>query len=336
MYTIRLFNNSDADYEGITAVGNADWPDEPTTAAMVKFNDSQRNPKFLHQRYVVERAANDGEPKRIVAVGGAWESAWSAAGGTWESAWSHVPGKYGMSYQLHPDFANQGIAERLYDHIITFLNARDLKPTILQTFIREDSAERVGFYTDRGFEVGMRESTSALDVTDYDFTPFAGLPEQVAASGIEILTLPELQQREPDWMQKFYDIETTIDNDLPMPDAPTPPGIEEFAKIFKHPNFLPDAHFFALDGNAWVGLSTLWKDDVLTDKLWVGLTGTLRSHRRRGIATVLKLKTFEFAIAYGAKIIETGNEENNPMYALNMKLGFAPKPAWLTLRKNLK
>ena len=263
----------------------------------------------------------DNKPKQIVAVGA-----------TWESAWSHVPGKYGINSRIHPDFADLGIEAQIHDHMLDFLNGRNPKPTILQTFMREDRPERVRFYTDRGFEAVMRENTSTLDVTDYDFTPFAGLPEQVTASGIEILTLPEVQERDPDWMQKFYDLEIIIDNDIPSPDALTPQGIEEFAKMFKHPCFLPDAQFLALDGNDWVGLSTLWKDDVLADKLWVGITGTLRSHRRRGIATALKLKTFEYAIANGAKILETENEENNPMYTLNVKLGFKPKPAWVTLR----
>ena len=193
----------------------------------------------------------------------------------------------------------------------------------------------VRFYTDRGYEVAMRENTSALDVTDYDFTCFAGLPEKVAASGIEILTLPEVQARDDDWLQKFYDLENAIDNDIPNTDAHTPQGIEQFGKMFKHPCFLPEAQFFALDGRELVGLSTLWKDDVLEDKLWVGITGTLPSHRRRGIATALKLKTFEYAVAHGVKTLETENEENNPMYALNVKLGFEPLPAWLTLRKKL-
>ena len=67
----------------------------------------------------------------------------------------------------------------------------------------------------------------------------------------------------------------------------------------------------------------------------VGVTGVLPSHRRNGIATALKLKTIQYAIDYGAVTLKTGNEENNPMYDLNMALGFKPKPAWLSLRKTL-
>jgi len=91
----------------------------------------------------------------------------------------------------------------------------------------------------------------------------------------------------------------------------------------------------AVDGEHYVGLSSLWPNLVLKEVIPVGITGVLPSHRRLGIATALKLKTVEFAKAYGAKTIETGNEENNPMYDLNMKLGFKPTPAWLTFEKVL-
>jgi hypothetical protein len=35
-------------------------------------------------------------------------------------------------------------------------------------------------------------------------------------------------------------------------------------------------------------------------------------------------------------VIETENEENNPMYDLNLKLGFQPCPAWTNYVKVLK
>ena len=36
---------------------------------------------------------------------------------------------------------------------------------------------------------------------------------------------------------------------------------------------------------------------------------------------------------YGATIVETDNEENNPMFDLNMRLGFRPVPAWTEYRR---
>ena len=43
-----------------------------------------------------------------------------------------------------------------------------------------------------------------------------------------------------------------------------------------------------------------------------------------------------YARGYGATIIETDNEENNPMFGLNMQLGFEAQPAWIDFRKILR
>ena len=37
--------------------------------------------------------------------------------------------------------------------------------------------------------------------------------------------------------------------------------------------------------------------------------------------------------AAGIEWIETSNEENNPMYQLNFRLGFEPAAAWLDFEK---
>jgi hypothetical protein len=49
----------------------------------------------------------------------------------------------------------------------------------------------------------------------------------------------------------------------------------------------------------------------------------------------MKVRAIAFAEDYGAKIIETSNEEGNPMYDLNLKLGFEPQSAWLEFRLDL-
>ena len=67
-----------------------------------------------------------------------------------------------------------------------------------------------------------------------------------------------------------------------------------------------------------------------------GITGVRRAYRRMGLATALKLRTLDYAKAHGAKFIRTDNEENNPMYQLNLDLGFRPKPGFLVYEKEFR
>ena len=102
--------------------------------------------------------------------------------------------------------------------------------------------------------------------------------------------------------------------------------------ILDDPALDPEAWFVALHNGRWIGMSNLWLNDAQRQRLDVGLTGTLRPFRRQGVATALKLHTIRFGQRIGAATLETSNAEHNPMYALNLKLGFQARPAWLSYR----
>lgn len=90
----------------------------------------------------------------------------------------------------------------------------------------------------------------------------------------------------------------------------------------------------ALNKGEVIGDSTLESCSKL-GILTTGFTGVLRSYRQRGLATALKVRTIEYAKANGYQAIRTGNEENNPMLALNKKLGFVEITARLAFEKRL-
>jgi len=317
MLQIDEFVPSEEEYTALVAVYNGAWPDEPTTIASIKHRDASRNPAHYYRRVVGKMG------ERTVAAASAMES-----------SWSYRPGKYHLSIDIHGDFEGVETRSHLYDELVATLARRNPAPVLLTAEAREDRPDHIRFLTERGFVWVMRFAQSRLQVDGFDFAPYAGLIERVEAGGIAIRTLAELMQSDPEWQRKMYDLDWAAGQDEPSPEPLTRLSFDEYAqRVFDAPDFLPEANFLALDGDEYVGLSALEKDMARPDHLDTGFTCVVPSHRRRNIALALKLKAIAFAKAYGAKTIDTGNEENNPMYQINLRLGFRPRPAWVDYHK---
>ena len=315
--TIRPFNPIDQEYKAIVAIHNAVWFDDLSYVEAYKFQDRKRDPKHLFQRLVVELNG------RIVAYGIYCE--------TW---WSPRPGKFYTNLLVHPDYQCQGIGEFFYREVFSILQQQ---PTfnMLTASTREDKKNAVNFLTRRGFEQVMRFPISELDVPAFDPNTVNTNIKQLNGTHIQLKTIAELREQDPDWLRKTWELECAIDKDVPSPEPLKSEPFEQFVKMVEHPGFFPEAFVVAVDNGRYVGLSALWKSKPEPKKLYTGLTGVLRSHRRHKLATAMKTKNIKLAQSLGIKTIETDNEENNPMYQLNLQLGFKPKPAYLDFHKKI-
>jgi len=95
-----------------------------------------------------------------------------------------------------------------------------------------------------------------------------------------------------------------------------------------------------VDGDEYVGVSYLWGSQATDEILYTGFTGVRRSYRHRGIATALKVMAIRYAQSRKTNsgrpvVIRTNNEETNPMFQINLMLGFQELPAWLAYVKHL-
>ena len=145
--------------------------------------------------------------------------------------------------------------------------------------------------------------------------------ERLAQGKIDVFTLAQLYELDPEWKCKLRDLRWPIVQDVPSPEPFTKPTLAEFDEmIVQDPEWDEEAFFVALaaDGS-YVGMSNLWRKEPNGKRFGAGLTGVVRRYRRRGI-----VRTIQYAQSVGAETIVASNEENNPMYALNLKLGFEP------------
>ena len=321
---IRLFD--EGDYEAIAEINNLLFPEFPETAGEIAHSDKQR----------IKDMEDPVQPikwKRFV-----WEEDGKvvAFGSYGQNSFMYHPHKFEVWAAVHPDFQNRGIGGKLFAHLIDEVTPFD--PIKLSSWTcPEKVPTTVPFLEKRGFVGGMKVWDSKLTLTDWDPTPFLGAVTRVEEQGIRMVNMLEIRELWPDWDRRIYEMEQGVWKDIPLPDPHTDPGFEWFKRhVLESPNLYPEAAWFAVDEDMPVGLSVLWKQKA-GNHLATGLTGTSRTHRRRGIAMGLKVKALSYAKSQGHPWVMTDNEENNVgMIGINKALGFQDYPSWMGFDKVLK
>ncbi len=313
--TFRPFDKTDSDYEAIAAIENANHADSPMTVNEYRYHDDSWDSKYMHERVVVEV---NGRIKGFATYGQPW--------------WAFKEGSFFFFINVHPEWHNSDTAAALLDYVTEALD--DQRPKQFVSEYREDQRYIIDLLEAHGYEAVMRYPISELDPQQFDAAPFAAVRERVNASAVRIDSLRQVAEMDIDWKRKSWALIGELLKDIPTPDPLTSATFEQWQKReLESPNFLMDGHIIARDGEQFVGMSSLWASEADPKKLYTGTTGVLQSYRRQGIATAMKVEGILFAQAAGIDVIETENEENNPMLDINKQLGFREKPAYVSFRK---
>ncbi|MCX5971722.1 MAG: GNAT family N-acetyltransferase [Coprothermobacterota bacterium] len=312
---IRPYQQGDAD--GVAAVANVNWPDHPISTEELLFQDAHQDPKCFFGRWVVEREG------RVIAFADLCQM-----------VEMYHPHKYVYDVQVLPSCQRQGIGSSLHELLLGILGKREALSA--RSWTHSTHTQALDFLQHRGFVEDMRSWDSTLEVKDFDFTPYQGVTEKLEAEGFHIRTFRQLKE-DPQRNRKIYDLVSEFVEDIPFPEQATSFSPEYFESWFQDPALLPDGYLLMVQGERYVGLSDLWTVSGQPDRLRQGLTGVRRDCRHKGIALALKLTGIRFCQAYGASRITTSNEiHNQPMLALNERLGFTKQAAWLSMNKVLR
>ncbi|HVK03493.1 MAG TPA: GNAT family N-acetyltransferase [Armatimonadaceae bacterium] len=310
---------SDADYATLAALLNATTPDYPTTPGDIREWDGKREERARFGRWFAEEG---GRPVGVCSHD--------------QMPWQYHPRRFFIDVRVEPEWQGRGIGAAMYRHILDAIEPHE--PLSVKTMVREDWERSMRFVTDRGFVEILRAHESRLDLPAFDLGPFREALDAPAAHGVVLKTLAELWS-ESDVPRRLHALDVELLKDLPTAEPITPLTLEQFEKlVLGSSHLLKDAYAVAVDEatGAWVGVNALWKRSADND-LDNGLTGVVRSHRRRGIALALKLKNIAWAKANGFQYIRTDNEVNNVgMLAINERLGFRRVPPWIEFSKTLR
>ncbi len=314
-YYLRDF--SDQDIPTLVAILNAIWPDEPTTVA---------------QQEHWERTYPADNPRlRRVAV--AENGQVLGYGECQRPFWSSRRDSYEVFVAVNPSWQRCGIGQALLAAVMPL--AREQGICKLRTSCKEDADSAIRFLERAGFrQIGIRFE-SALDLTAFDETPFLSIQERVTAAGYEVITLAQARAEDPDADRHLYDVYAATIVDVPFPgEDRANPSYNDFRAALDSPQSSPDAIFIARQQGKMVGMTSL---ELLPNGIAItGMTGVLREHRGRGVATALKLASFRYLRAKGYRETRAHNDTANPpILALNQRLGYRRLPGWLVWEKVL-
>ncbi len=303
-FTVRVF---DRDFAGITPLVNLLNAD-PTTPEQVE---------EAHARFPA-----DGLRHRMVAVGQAGEVLGYLNVSGRPTVW---PGEFYCTLIVEPGARGRGIGSALLASAEQW--AREKGGKLLRTGVSDIDDPSVRFARNQGFTEEGHQFESVLDLPGFDLNRFAGVVEQVKAGGIRFFTYADQPGEET--QHDVYELYKVTDLDTPgyagLDPAKYPPFSEWHAGIFGNEKTLHDGVIIAADGDRFVGLVVLQREEG--GGLYNEYAGVLREYRGRQIGLALKLLSVEVARRRGAPYMRTkNNAKNAPMLSINEKMGYRRVP----------
>ena len=228
---------------------------------------------------------------------------------------SQSPERTALAVRVLPDHRGRGLGSELLERLLEY--AAGLEPERVSGMVSEDDAASLAWVRNHGFEEYDRQVELSRELGRDEAPPSP-------PSGIELTELGDhhLDAAYAVWVESFPDMPVT-------PHVQAPSYDEWLEEEVSGP-----ITFVALENGAVVGAAALVsRADGLAEH---GLTGVLRSHRGRGIAIALKQALIHWASANGYAELTTWTQDGNAtMQAVNLKLGYRPRPAAINVWRQL-
>jgi GNAT superfamily N-acetyltransferase len=226
---------------------------------------------------------------------------WSSAYVDYESV--ARPGGFRIS--VLEEERGRGVGGALYEHCAQHLATVGV--TRVDT-VSDGSDASTSFARSLGF---LHRSTTTVSGVD----PTTVAPGIVPA-GIELRPLADLDP------ELVFALDAEVSVDIPNEENDDFRFEQWYADYWTHPDLDLESSVAAVAEGIPVSFSLL---QASGDRGLSGMTGTLRSHRGRGLAELVKRATLVNAAARGIRQAVTHNDETNaPMLRVNEKLGYRP------------
>ena len=240
-------------------------------------------------------------------------------GATHHDQWGFDPNLLDSTLTIPQEDKYLDCAQQYLEHQIK--RAKKMKVKVFRAWSETGSDWAKDFYKRNGFEISLLEYISELHLDKFFIDAFESSVSRFKKSSYVISNLQELKKLNTEWETKLFDLWKKIEHDVPS-DINLDLGFNLWKSSVLCPWFKEEDVYIVLDGEKWVALSTYARSLRSSDKISTELTGVLPEYRRLGICSAVKIHALEDLKKKGFKVVLTGNEENNPMFQINLMLGF--------------
>ena len=244
---------------------------------------------------------------------------------------------------LDPAYDQKGYRYFLYNKMLKEVKKFNCNKLLTGIYDHPNYNEHKKMLRKEGFKLVQTNREYSCDIKKVDIKKYYPLIEKLESEGVKFYDSKEEMKINPDRFPNHYKklekLIWTYSKDFPIPN-----GIKHTRMPFKQAMKLQidfeensyGTEIVATKNNEYIGstdITVYHKSEP--NKGWTGGLGVLKKFRRKGIATALKIKAIERLLTKGVVEIRTDNEENNPMYKINVALGFKPVPFSLEYMKEI-
>ncbi len=244
-----------------------------------------------------------------------------------------------FTLNIDPEYNMKQSRELLFNRMLEEIKVFNSNQILTNIYDHPNYIKIKQFLIDNKFKLVQTNREYSCDITKVNLEKYQPLIKKLEKEGIQFYDSRDEMQNFPNHFQKLEELEWTYSQDFPIPDGieHTRPPFDHYMKIINdyYENCYGVDIVAVIDGK-YIGSTDLEiYPKTEPHKAWTGGLGVLKEFRRKGLATALKIKAIEKLLVKGVTEVRTDNEENNPMYKINIALGFKPVPFSLEYFKKL-
>ena len=244
-----------------------------------------------------------------------------------------------FTLNIDPAYNTQKPRELLYNRMLEQIKSFDSNKILTGIYEHPNYDLVKQFLIENQFKLVQTNREYLCDITKINIEEYQPLIEKLERDGIKFYDSKEEMREWPNHYRKLEELIWTYSKEFPIPNGVehTRMPFEQAMKIqidFEENSY--GTEIIAVLNEEYIGSTDLEVyPKTEPHKAWTEGLGVLKDFRRKGIATALKIKAIERLLDKGVTEVRTDNEENNPMYKINVNLGFKSVPFSLEYMKEI-